>query len=355
MRRIAFKFELLRGGAYCALLRAVSRTPRIRMDSTDRRKMLLTGSFAPVAQDVDGWLVEIDWYNDEIRPIMTVNGTEHPLGVYVLAKPVENVSGPVKTVSISAYDRCQKVARTNSEDLLYWPAGTPYLDAVEQLLTASGIRTTFKTPSSEVFATAREEWKVGTSYLDIVNQLLGEISYNPLWFNQDGAAVLEPKSVPTAAAIEHVLDTNDPETRVVDGKFSRTRDFYDEANVFVAICQNPALGAPMRATAVNDNPQSPLSIQARGQRIVSVVYVNNIPSQAALQAYVDGLRNDSMISGEVLEVHTGLLPGWGVADVVGLNWKGETSICISRGFSMDLRVGGEMVHRLEKVVYNLNA
>lgn len=354
MRRIAFKFELLRGGAYCALLRAVSRTPRIRMDSTDRRKMLLTGSFAPVAQDVDGRPVEIDWHNDEIRPIVTIDGADNALGVYVLAKPVENVSGPVKTVSISAYDRCQKVARTNSEDLLYWPAGTPYLDAVEQLLTASGIRTTFKTPSSEVFATAREEWKVGTSNLDIVNQLLGEISYNPLWFNQDGAAVLEPKSVPTAAAIEHVLDTNDPETRVVDGKFSRTRDFYDEANVFVAICQNPALGAPMRATAVNDNPQSPLSIQARGQRIVSVVYVNNIPSQAALQAYVDGLRNDSMISGEVLEVHTGLLPGWGVADVVGLNWKGETSICISRGFTMDLRVGGEMVHKLDKVVYNLN-
>lgn len=354
MRRIAFKFELLRGGAYCALLRAVSRTPRIRMDSTDRRKMLLTGSFAPVAQDVDGRPVEIDWYNDEIRPIVTIDGADHALGVYVLAKPVENVSGPVKTVSISAYDRCQKVARTNSEDLLYWPAGTPYLDAVEQLLTASGINTVFKTPSAEVFASPREEWQIGTPYIDVCNQLLGEISYNPLWFNQDGAAVLEPKSVPTAAAVKHVLDTNDPETRVVDGKFSRTRDFYNEANVFIAVCQNPALGAPMRATAVNDNPQSPLSIQARGQRIASVEYVNNIPSQAALQAYVDGLRNDSMISGEVLEVHTGLLPGWGVSDVVGLNWKGETSICISKSWTMDLKVGGEMVHKLDKVVYNLN-
>lgn len=353
-REISFRYELLRGGAYYARLKAVSRTPRLRMDSADRRHMLLTATVAPMARDVDGRALPIDWLNDEIRPVMAINGTEYPLGVYVPTKPQENTDGPVESVSISAYDRCQKVARTNSEDLLFWPSGTPYLDAVEQLLTASGIRTTFKTPSSEVFATAREEWKVGTSYLDIVNQLLGEISYNPLWFNQDGAAVLEPKSVPTAAAIEHLLDTDDPETRVVDSRFSRVRDFFDAPNVFIAICQNPALGAPMRAVAVNDNPQSPLSIQARGQRIATVVYVNNIPSQAALQAYVDGLRNDSMVSGDTLEVTTGLLPGWGVADVAALNWRGETSICISSGWTMDLCVGGRMTHRLDKVVYNLD-
>ncbi len=359
MRTVAFSFELLRGGAYCARLKAVSRTPTLRMNSADRLHMLLTGTFAPEAINADGRAVEIDWLNDEIRPIMILDGVEHPLGVYVPTKPRENNSGPVKSVSISAYDRCQKVARTDSEDLLFWPAGTLYLDAVEQLLTAAGIRTTFATPSDAVFATPREEWIAGTSYLDIANQLLGEISYKSLWFDAEGSAVLEPKRDPSADAIKHVLDTNDPGTRVVDGKFSRVRDFYDSPNVFIAVCQNPQLGTTMRAVAVNDNPQSPLSIPARGQRIASVEYLNNLPSsqtltpQGALQAYVDGLRNDSMISGETLEVHTGLLPGWGVADVVGLNWKGETSICVSSAWTMDLRVGGEMVHKLDKVVYNL--
>ena len=182
-----------------------------------------------------------------------------------------------------------------------------------------------------------------------------------MWFDAEGSAVLEPKSEPAASSIEHILDTNDPGTRVVDGNFSRVSDFYDSPNVFIAVCRNPQLGTTMRAVAVNDNPQSRLSVQARGQRISTVIYINNLPAsqtltpQGALQAYVDGLRNDSMISGETLEVHTGLLPGWGVGDVVALNWKGETSICISSSWTMDLRVGGQMVHKLDKVVYNLDA
>ena len=50
----------------------------------------------------------------------------------------------------------------------------------------------------------------------------------------------------------------------------------------------------------------------------------------------------------------GIKPVEGVADVAALNWRGETSICISSGWTMDLCVGGRMTHRLEKVVYNLD-
>ena len=87
MRTVTFSFELLRGGAYYAQLKAVSRTPRLRMDSADRRHMLLTATVAPMARDVDGRALPIDWLNDEIRPVMAINGTEYPLGVYVPTKP----------------------------------------------------------------------------------------------------------------------------------------------------------------------------------------------------------------------------------------------------------------------------
>lgn len=353
-RRISFRYELLRGGAYCALLKAVSRTPRIRANSADRLKMLLTGQFAPWARDVDGRPVEIDWLSDEIRPVMIIDGNEYPLGVFVPVRPEESRSGPVTTVSLSAYDRTQKVADMNSASLLYWPAGTPYLDAVEQLLSASGINTVFKTPSAATFAEAREDWELGTPFLDAANKLLSEINYNPLWFNQDGAAVLEPASVPEASAIEHVLDTNDKDTRVIGGSFTRTRDLFNAPNVFVVVCQNPEKGAPMTATATNENPQSPLSVPRRGRQIVSVTRVDNIPDQAALDAYAARLCAQSMITGETIKVETGLLPGWGVADVVALNYEGETSICISRSWDMELKAGGRMVHTLEKVVYNLD-
>lgn len=353
-REISFRYELLRGGAYCAQLRAVSRTPRLRMNGADSRKFLLSGSFGPTARDADGQPVEIDWRADEIRPIMIIDGEEHPLGVFVPSKPEEDTDGPVTTVGVSAYDRTQKVFQTNSADRLYWAAGTPILDAVEGLLTAAGIETIFKTGSASVFSEARADWDAGTPYLDVVNRLLGEINYNSLWFDARGAAVLEPAVLPTAAEIRHTLDTNDPGTRVVAGRLSRTRDYYDAPNDFIVICQNPEKGAAMRAESVNENPQSPISVPRTGRRICSITYVNNIASQAELQAYADRLRDESLISGETLTIETGLLPGWGVGDTVALNYKGETSLCVSRAYDMELKVGGRMRHTLQKVVYALD-
>ena len=353
-REVKIRFELIRNGAYCAELRAIRRTARIRCDSAAERKMSFSAKFAPLARDFDWNPVEPNWLADEIRPVLIIDGAEHPLGVFVPTKPDDNVEGPVKSVSIAAYDRTQKVADTNSADLLYWASGTQYLDAVEQLLTASSIETIFKTANSAAFSEAREDWPVGTPNLQVVNQLLSEINYNGLWFDSTGAAVLEPAALPESSEIEHVLDTNDPETRVVAGRFSRSRDYYNAANTFIVICQNPEKAAPMRAVAVNDNPQSPISTVSRGRSICSVTYVDNIADQTALQAVADRLRDESMISGEVLTVETGLQPGWGVRDVVALNYHGETSVCISQSWDMELCVGGRMVHKLKKVVYMLN-
>ena len=354
MREIRFRYELLRGGAYCGLLKAVDRTPRIRCNSADRLKMLLTASFKPTAYTVDGDPVEIDWLNDEVRPVSIIDGVEEPWGVYGFAKPQENTEGPTKTVSVSAYDRGKLVEDSNSEGLIYFPRGMNYTDAVEQLLTAAGISTVFKTATGETLATAREDWKAGTSRLNIANQLLSEISYNPLYFDLSGAAVLEPATVPEAINIRHTLDTSDPDTRVVAGRFTKTRDFFSAPNVFVVNCDNPELGAALSATAVNDNPQSPMSTTRRGRRIARVVNVNNLPSQAAAQAYADRLCNEAMISGEVIQLETGLLPGWGVGDVVALIHEGEVSICVSQSWTADLCAGGHMTHVLKKVVYQLD-
>ena len=353
-RKIKIRFELLRNGAYCAELRAIRRTARIRCDSAAERKMSFSAKFAPVARDFDGVPVEPNWLTDEIRPVLIIDGTEHSLGVFVPTKPEDQTEGPLKSVSVSAYDRTQKVYQTNSKDLLFWPSGTPRLDAVEQLLTAAGVETIFKTPNASTFTEDREDWPIATPSLDVVNQLLGEINYNSLWFDASGAAVLEPAALPESSEIEHVLDTNDPETRVVAGRFTRSRDYYDAPNVFIVVCQNPEKAAPMRAIAVNDNPQSPISTVARGREICSVTYVDNIADQTALQAVADRQRDQSMISGEVLTVETGLQPGWGVGDVVALNYHGETSICISQSFDMELCVGGKMTHKLKKVVYMLD-
>lgn len=361
MRQIEFEYRVLRNNAFYGLLQApVEEQRSLRMDDGAEIKTSLSGTFSPVVLDVDGRELEPDWLSDELEPVLIIDGVEHPLGTYMPATVDPEEENGVELLKIEAYDRCWRVKDTYTESLLFFAAGTNYLSAIKRLLTTCGIILVVETRTDKTFAEAREDWDIGTSYLEIVNELLGEINYNPLWFDERGAAILEPASVPTAANIEHILsDQPDdlahgalPIVRMLP-KLSRSTDIYQAPNVFVCVCSNGDKSAPLVARAENNNPQSPLSIMRRGRRIVSVERVNNVENQAALQEIVNQKRNDSLIGAETISVSTALQPGFGVADVVGLRYGDLDAICIEHAWTMDLKVGGTMNHELERVVVNI--
>lgn len=351
-RQIDFKYKVLRGGADYGYLSAVS-APILRCDDSAAIKMSFSGEFLPDAYDFFGNVLPIEWLTDEIEPVLIIDGEEHGLGVFLPATVTPTEAQGADRVQVEAFDRCWRVRDVYTDTLKYFAAGTPYVTAIEQLLAQAGITTVLATPSTATLAEAREDWELGTSYLDIVNALLSEINYNPMWFNQSGVAVLEPKSVPTAENIEHTLDALDVDSLIIP-QLSRQTDIYQAPNVFVAYCANPDKSGIWTARAENRNPQSPLSVARRGRQIMSVERVDNIASQAALQDYVDQKRNDSMISGETIGITTALLPGFGVADVVALHYGDINAICIDKAWTMTLTVGGTMSHTLERVVYNLD-
>ena len=361
MRTIDFAYHVLRNNAFFGYLHApMDKGNALRMDDSGEIKMSLSGTFSPRVTDVDGNLVEADFLSDEIRPMMIIDGIEHPLGVYGVSKAVPTETNGVQRLQIEAFDRCWKVRDHYAEKQVYFAAGTNYITAIERMLIEAGIAIILATPTDAVLAEAREDWEIGTSYLTIVNQLLGEINYNQLWFTPEGNAVLEPASVPIAEKIEHTM--SDLPEELLDGavkidrmlpSITRETDVYSAPNVFLCIVSNPDKSGPMKAKAENTNPQSPLSIPRRGRRIMKVERVNNIASQAELQAYADRLRNESMIGGETIRVTTALQPGYGAADVVAIKYGELNAICIERAFTMELTVGGKMTHELERGVYHL--
>lgn len=357
MRTLDFEYRVLRNGAFYGLLRAPAGAAKLRMNDSSDIKVSLSGTFSPTVTDVDGNELEPDWLSDEIQPVMIADGTEHPLGVFLPATVTPSESSGVQSLRIEAYDRCWRVKDTYAESSVYFASGTTYLDAVETLLAAAGISLILATPSAAAFPEAREDWQAGTSYLTIVNELLAEISYNPLWFTAEGSAVLEPASVPTADNIEHILsDDPEPGEAQIDRmlpSISRETDIYKAPNVFVCICSNADKAASLTATAENNNPQSPLSTVRRNRRIVQVTRVNNVEDLTALQAYADRLRDESMVGSETIKVSTALLPGWGVADVVGIRYGDLSAVCVEHAWEMDLRAGGNMTHTLERVVVNI--
>lgn len=355
-REIAFRYDLLRNGAFYGYLLADERTvPTIRMDDSAAIKSSFSASFAIAARDADGDPLPVNWLTDEIEPVLIINGEEHPLGVYMPAKVRYSVNMGAQRVNVDCYDRCWRVRDTRSDELLYWPAGTSYITAIKQLLAAAGIGIVFATDTSAVFATAREDWPLGESYLTVVNDLLGEINYKPLYFDESGAAVLEPVAVPTANNIKQIFDMSDPDTLCIPD-FTREADYYEAPNVFIVYCANPDINGNMISRAANENPQSPLSVQRRGREIVSVQQVNNIASQAELDAYAAWLCDKSMITGEKLHPKTGLRPGFGVGIAVGFIDSAEdiVAVGIEHAYTMPLQVGGQMEHTVERIVYNLD-
>ena len=345
MRTVDFRYIIVRNGADFTELRPIrDASPLLIMNESTEIKMSFSGSFA--ADD------SINWLTDQIRPELVIDGVASPLGMYLPATVTPSEDESTRSVQVEAYDRCWLVRDTYTETIRHFAAGSLYTDVVRQLLTEAGIVLMIVTPSAAALTEDREDWDIGTSLLQIVNDLLLEINYNPLWFDATGAAIVTPVRAPIAENIDHVLDSGNVQSLLLP-QIRRETDIYQAPNVFVCYVSNADKQGPMVATAENRNPQSPLSIPRRGRRIVRFQRLDNIASQEELDAYAARLRNESLITGETITVRTALLPGFGVNDVTALHYGDLASICIERGFSMELRVGGSMMHRLEKVVIAL--
>ena len=357
----SIRFYILRNNAKYAEI-FPSGDPTVRMNSSADIKMSLQGSFLETAIDTRGAAAEINWLSDEIQPVLTINGKENPIGVFLpAAVSTKASSNGEQTTELQAYDRCWRVRDTKVEGSLFFASGTRYMDAIEGLITDSGIGMILKTPTDAVLATDREDWEPGTSYLKIVNELLTEINYKPLWFDASGFAVLEPVSALTSDNIKRIytdaptdLDRSGAPAvvRMLAG-IRKTTDVYQAPNVFVFICSNPDNDQPMTATAENTNPQSPLSTIRRGRRIVMVEMIDNIASQNDLQAYADNLLFESMTAGEVITIESDLLQNVGVNDVVAIKYDDLSGVCLERGWTMRLSPGGRMTHELQRVVLNI--
>lgn len=338
-RTLNVRIDVLRRGArFCSLVPVGS--PHAVMSDSGRIKSSL--SVSVVKDD------RVDWLTDEICPVIIIDGAEYPIGVFLPSTVSDNVSDSTVT-DIEAYDRCWRCDTEKWMPSQLIAEGTAYLDAIEQLLTHCGISLVIKTPTSSTIGEPRT-WDAGTSYLDIINGLLDEINYLPLWFNSNGYAMLQPQIIPTASEITHSLNGNDVRSLLYP-QLTKTQDLYNAPNVFTVICENADKSSILSATAINDNPVSPLSTVRRGRRIHSFTKVDNIADQAALEEYANLLRWESMGIGETVVATTALLPGFGLGDIVGLVYKNVNGVYLSAGWTMELVTGGSMTHTLKRVVY----
>ena len=341
IRSYSIRVDVIRNGATLTTLHHIS-DPLVDCNSEAPIKTSMSGIFRNDAK--------VNWLTDELVPFQIIDGEEHPVGVF----PVGTVSyghdeNGLETVTVEAYDRCMILNQTKAERIIHFPAGKNYLAAVEELLTEAGIALYMSTPSTAAMQTDREDWPIGTSYLDIINTLLSEINYTQIWFDSRGYARLQPVKTPQASNIDHRYGEME-KIKLLRRPCTVETDMFDAPNVFIVVCSNPDLEAPMVATAVNDNPMSSLSIFRRGRRIVKTYKVDNIPSQAELDAYANTLKLNGMIASEVATISTANLPGHGVYDTVAVTHPDIDGIFQEISWSLVLAPGQAMLHKIRRSI-----
>lgn len=342
-REIAYKIKILRNNASVSTLEwDADDAPSVDMDSEAEIKSSLQGTFL-INPDYDP-------LKDELQPVIVTDGQETPLGVYACATPSYSGEGSSRRMTIEAYDRCWKVQSTRTEAVLHFSAGTKYMAAIDQLLTGAGISLIMRTDSEAVFPADREDWDIGTDYLTIINDLLKEMNYNPLWFDAGGYAHIEPYTPPSSAVIKRNYSARDIRRLPMLPGCEEETDIFSAPNVFICICSNADRTASLVAISVNDSPMSSKSVFRRGRRIVEVVKVDQIADQAALQAYADRLRTDSMMATQAVTFYVPAEGGHGMQDVISIDHPDVGGIYMELGWSLTMAQGESMAITARRTV-----
>lgn len=337
---IDLRVEVLRGGGVYTTLQPVT-APEVQMISTSALKMNLRGQFYEPEK-------EVHWLTDRIRPILTINGTEYPVGLYIGTTPERSSTGGRRTIRLEAYSVLFLADRVTIPSGYTIKAGTNYIGAVQELLLLCGIVPYRAEGTDKTLAADRADWPTGTKVLSVVNELLAEINYNDAWVDALGVVQLTAYRQPSADAVDHVYNRGQYSIILDDTRV--TTDYFDKSNVFRAVCSSPDLPKPLVAVVKNDDPNSPYSTVSLGVEIEEYVEVDGVADLVTLQEMVANLRYKSMQTTETIQFETALNPTHTTYDTVALDTGGESGIWSETEWRMVLDASGIMTHRAERVV-----
>lgn len=336
---VNFRYSVWRDGAPLKEIEAAG-PGTLTMDVDSRLKTSFRGTF---------WAYKsINFLSDRLRIDAEINGETIPLGIYCVTTESPTSSAGLRTVEIEAYSLLWILSRCRIEARTTYSAGTQYTSVIQGLIQAAGFTDYYVTPSSLTLATAREDWDPGTDYLTIINDLLAEMNYNSLYVTATGQIRAEPYTAPTISGVTHTYAEGQDSLILADYRVNN--DYFDKANVFICICDNPELPATLRAESVNADPNSPYSTVSLGRRVASITYVDNTPNQTELQSYADRMNAESKRTNEVIEFYTAIMPDHGTYETVMVAVGEIAGVYRETGFEITLSADGRMKHTAERVI-----
>ena len=296
---------------------------------------------------------EINYISDRIQPFMEIRmddggWVDFPLGVFLLSSPKRIDENDIIYREIEAYDGLIILDEDKFTSRYFVNAGVKYTDAVETILRSAGITNISIEDKADTLTTARE-FKIGTSKLEAVSELLQAINYTSLWVDAYGYFRAEPYVSPVDRKADyHYVDD---ELSIIYNGMEEELDLFEVANSWVLVESNPEK-TPKVASRINNDPNSPISTVNVGRTIVDFREIQDVSSQASLDAMADRIKFEaSQVFGK-LKFSTALVPFHEYMDVIRVRYTplGIDDTFSETDWSMKLEAGGEMVHEARKVV-----
>lgn len=343
---VTSRFEVIRyeknGWNLVGQLYAIDDSAEVSCIADSALKMSFRGNFKMHSDD-------IDFLTDRVKPILTINDVDYPLGIYVITTETHNRNEAVQSCTLEGYSLLYLIQRDRLEAPLHLSAGTNYIVAIFSDVFGSYDGATAKADSTEyVLSTDREDWETGTSRLDIINQLLDEISFNSVWIDFSGTVRMTKYEQPSLSAIDHRY--NQGEYSLIEDYYEITKDRFSKCNVFRVVCENPEQDEPMVAISVNDSADNPYSTVNIG-RVLYTENVDNIPSAEALQKYADKLKYKSYETTETVVFRTAVMPEHETFDIIALELGEMVGIYAETEWTIPINSSGTMTHKAVRLIY----
>lgn len=287
----------------------------------------------------------LDLFQDRFQPVLIVDGTEYPLGIYMVIAAPKTMNDRQDVTEIEAYDETMRLKQAALTSRTLFSAGTKYLAAVENMLVQTGFSDIIADDSTAVLTSDRE-FAVGETYLDTINTLLEEINFNAVWMDTAGAVHLSKKQNPVTPNFIY----QDGDFNLI-GSVKETTDLYDLPNVLVGVASNPDTKVAMYYKRVNDDPGSKISTVRRGYSVVKKFELNSCPDEATLKNYIDQQYLESCQTTETVTIETPLQGGHLFGNMVQLQTKQIEGLYLETSWEMDLETGGTMKHTLERKMF----
>ncbi len=296
---------------------------------------------------------EIDWLNEKIQPFVLLrmldgNWVEFSQGIFLLPTPRRHHNGSFISRSIEAYDG--NLILNNDKFLKRYTisSGISYYDAIVQIIKSAGI-SKINIEYTDKVLDRDLEFEIGDTKLTRVNELLEAINYVQLHVDENGYFT-SYKYISPSDRIPEITYRDDKQSVIIPD-VEEEIDIFNVANSWVCVASNPE-SEPLVSTYENNNPDSKTSIINRGMRIVDYRTIDEIADQYTLNDYVSRIAYEaSQIYGNI-DFKSAVMPIHGYSNVLNFNYSGLSinDKYSEVSWSMPLTAGGQMNHRIRKVV-----